>query len=310
MLLIFTQACQSTYAQAMATKTATAGEKAARSGLLSRKARLAASQHQPPSADKASASASAIASALVAEGSAQPFLHGAAIVEHAYNSDLPVGSSSGSSGAGLMEALTRYSETYSVQEPAALSALREETLRMYAHSPGAARMLCDPLQGAVLRMLATITSSKIILELGAFTGYSAMSLCLGLEGDALRSERRVVTCEPDAAPRAVAKRFVEQSGLRDQIDVRSNRAADVLQALREDAAQPPIDLAFIDADKKQYVQYVRTLIGTDGGRPLLRDGALVVVDNTLWKGMVLAEQVHVVCDNQSSCFMLPFIGAL
>jgi caffeoyl-CoA O-methyltransferase len=213
-------------------------------------------------------------------------------IEHAYNSGVLGG------GAGLMEALALYSEAHSVQEPANLAALREETLALYAQSPAAARMLCDPLQGRVLALLSTLSRARNVLELGAFTGYSALSLCQGLPGDPQAAERRVVTCEPDPAARAVAARHIALAGLEGRIELRADKAADVLAALRADEASPLLDIAFIDADKKQYVQYVRTLIGADDGRPLLADGALIIVDNTLWKGLVLShhlpphEKVH------------------
>jgi predicted O-methyltransferase YrrM len=211
-------------------------------------------------------------------------------MEHAYNSDIH-GATGQNSDVGLMEALTRYSEAHSVPEPPILVSVRQETLRLYADRPGAARMLCDPLQSAVLRMLVTTTNARNVLELGAFTGYSAIALALGLDGDAGHSERRVVTCEPDDAVREVAVKHIEQAGLSGRITVHSEKAADVLATLQGDPTQPLFDVAFVDADKKNYTQYVRTLIGLEGGRPLLRDGALILVDNTLWKGLVLAEEV-------------------
>jgi predicted O-methyltransferase YrrM len=211
-------------------------------------------------------------------------------IEHAYNSDIH-NVSGQNSEVGRMEALTRYSEAHSVPEPPILVAVREETLRLYADRPGAARMLCDPLQSAVLRLLVTITNARNVLELGAFTGYSAIALALGLDGDAVRGTRRVVTCEPDETAREVAMTHIEQAGLSGRITVHSEKAADVLATLQSDPTQPLFDVAFVDADKKNYTQYVRTLIGLEGGRPLLRDGALILVDNTLWKGLVLAEEV-------------------
>jgi predicted O-methyltransferase YrrM len=212
-------------------------------------------------------------------------------IEHAFNSDIR-NVFGQSSEVGLMEALTRYSEAHSLPEPPILVAVREETLRLYADRPGAARMLCDPLQSAVLRMLVTITNARNVLELGAFTGYSAIALALGLDGDAARSARRVVTCEPDDTAREVAMRHIEHAGLGGHITVHSDKAADVLATLQRDPTQPLFDLAFVDADKKNYTQYVRTLIGLENGRPLLRGGALILVDNTLWKGFVLAEEVR------------------
>jgi predicted O-methyltransferase YrrM len=218
-----------------------------------------------------------------------PSLRGARI-EHAFNSDIR-NVFGQSSEVGLMEALTRYSEAHSLPESAALVAVRQETLQLYADRPGAARMLCDPLQSALLRLLVTITNAKNVLELGAFTGYSAIALALGLDGDSAHSERRVVTCEPDDAAREVAVRYIEHAGLGGHITLHSDKAADVIATLQSDPTQPLFDLAFVDADKKNYTQYVRTLIGLEGRRALLRDGALILVDNTLWKGLVLAEEV-------------------
>jgi len=199
----------------------------------------------------------------------------------------------------MMEALSMYCEAQSEQEPPLLSQLRKETLAHYAGSPGAMRMLCDPLQGRLLALLATVTTAKLVLELGAFTGYSAICLATGLPGDDARSERKVVSCEPDAVARAIAQKYITQGGLQDTIDLRDAKAMAVIEAIRADPAEPVLDLVFLDADKKQYKQYVLALMGAaaGGGRPLLRDGALILVDNTLWKGLVLnVEEVNVVCE--------------
>jgi caffeoyl-CoA O-methyltransferase len=288
LLLVSTaQACQQKYTAAVAHRAAleTASKRSA--GLLSCTATRSISVGASAIGDTSPSIPADQEEAPLPE-SAPPLRE--ARMEHAFNSDIH-GVASQSSEVGLMEALTRYSEAHSIPEPPALVAVREETLRRYADRPGAARMLCDPLQSAVLRLLVTITNARNVLELGAFTGYSAIALALGLDGDAVRGTRRVVTCEPDDTARAVAMRHIEQAGLGGRITVHSEKAADVLATLQRDPTQPLFDIAFVDADKKNYTQYVRTLIGLEGGRALLRDGALILVDNTLWKGLVLAEEV-------------------
>jgi predicted O-methyltransferase YrrM len=288
LLLVSTaQACQQKYTAAMARRAAAETANKRSAGLLSRTATRSAS-----------AAASAIhgtSPSIPADQEEAPLPESApplreARIEHAFNSDIH-GVTRQSSEVGLMEALTRYSEAHSVPEPPILVSVREETLRLYADRPGAARMLCDPLQSAVLRMLVTITNARNVLELGAFTGYSAIALALGLDGDAVRGTRRVVTCEQDDAAREVAVRHIEHAELSGRITVHSDKAADLLATLQCDPTQPLFDVAFVDADKKNYTHYVRTLIGLENGRALLRDGALILVDNTLWKGLVLAEEV-------------------
>ncbi|OYW91254.1 MAG: hypothetical protein B7Z23_08480 [Pseudomonadales bacterium 32-61-5] len=223
----------------------------------------------------------------------------AVAIEHAYNRKVDTSAGTDPSGAGLMEALTQYCESYSDPEPPLLSRLRDETLAHYASAPGAARMLCDPLQGRLLAMLASITGAKLVLELGAFTGYSAICLAQGLDhlqdaGAATdrQAARKVITCEPDAVARGIAERYIVEGGLHGAIDLRNASAMSVIDSLRADPAQPLLDLVFLDADKKQYASYIQALMGDLGegearGRALLKEGALIVVDNTLWKGLVL-----------------------
>lgn len=272
--------------------------------LLSRRAQQKAVEQQYY-ADKAryAAEKSSVNEFAPPEERATPTLE----IEHAYNSKV-VGDPSDPSG-GLMEALTQYCETYSAQEPPLLSRLREATLAHYAGSPGATRMLCDPLQGRVLALLVTLTQARHVLELGAFTGYSALCLAQGLdaaEGEE-RQRRKVTSCEPDSIAREIALKFIAEAGLQDRIDLRHSKAMDVIESLRADPACEPLDLVFLDADKKQYKQYLLALMGDviEGGAPskaLLRDGALIVVDNTLWKGLVL-EHAVIRCSTQSPVFV-------
>jgi predicted O-methyltransferase YrrM len=202
-----------------------------------------------------------------------------------------------------VSALSEYCHRHSSLEPLALQLLREETLTAYASSPGAARMLSDPLQGRILTLLAAVSGAKRGLELGTFTGYSALSLALGMSRalssqpeDAARAS--LITCDTDPHATAIARRHFDSSGLGDAIDFRHQSAASLLAELcAEQIASPAFsgfDIVFLDADKKQYKEYLLTLLGEGGssstaaaGEPLLQDGALILVDNTLWKGHVL-----------------------
>lgn len=162
-------------------------------------------------------------------------------------------------------------------------------------------MLCDPLQGQLLSMLVSLSRAEHVLELGAFTGYSAICLAQGMDNDnsvAVSQSRRVISCEPDPVARGIARKHVQLGGLQDRVDIRDSKAADLLKSLQAESATAPFDLVFLDADKKQYTQYLHTLMGDDRqesgepGRQMLRDGALIIVDNTLWKGLVLEVEVR------------------
>ncbi|KAJ1431973.1 hypothetical protein B484DRAFT_448110 [Ochromonadaceae sp. CCMP2298] len=204
-------------------------------------------------------------------------------------------------------ALGSYCELQSQQEPPLLAELRAETQRQYATSVGALRMLSDPLQGRLLALLASLSNGRV-LEIGAFTGYSAICLAQGMDGG---GGRRVVSCEPDATAAALALRYIDLAGLRGQVDLRPLKGMELIAQLRRE--EGTFDLVFVDADKKQYKQYVQALMGeapdygepgsvsgsvsvsvgpesVGAGRCLLSEGALLVVDNVLWKGLVLEQE--------------------
>lgn len=301
--LHFSQACQSQHSHraALPSSTAPPGATAARvprGSILSRSAQRRAAEGEGRDGGDAN----------LREAQAEEVK-----IEHAYNSVAGSASAEPSAHLGTMEALSLYCEAQSEPEPPLLSSLREETLAHYAGSPGATRMLCDPLQGRLLALVATITKAKLVLELGAFTGYSAICLATGLAGDDTRGERQVISCEPDAVAREIALKYITQGGLLGTIDLRDAKAMAVIEALRADPAEPLLDLVFLDADKKQYKQYVLALMGgaAGGGRPLLRDGALILVDNTLWKGLVLdVNKVYVVHKSCVVAFHLTFLLSL
>jgi caffeoyl-CoA O-methyltransferase len=127
-------------------------------------------------------------------------------------------------------------------------------------------------QGAFLTLLARLLGARRIVEVGTFTGYSAICLARGLAPGG-----QLLCCDVSEEWTAIARRYWERAGLTDRIDLRIAPALDTLRALPE---RPEIDLVFIDADKTNYRNYYETLL------PRLRPGGLFVFDNVLWMGEV------------------------
>jgi caffeoyl-CoA O-methyltransferase len=162
-------------------------------------------------------------------------------------------------------------EEYCERHTTALTALHEQLLRETEENTTTVNFLVGELEGAFLKMLVRITQAKKILEVGMFTGYSALSLA-----EALPADGSIVTCELDPRAIEIARRFFARSPHRDKIEIREGRAADTLKTL-----QGPFDLCFIDADKPSYDYYY------DRCLELVRKGGLIVLDNMLRYGGVL-----------------------
>lgn len=174
----------------------------------------------------------------------------------------------------LDDELYAYVVALGAREDEALARVRRETAAL----GDIAVMQVSPDQGALLTMLARLLGARRALELGTFTGYSAICIARGLgEGGLL------VACEldPERAERARANFAV--AGVEDRVEVRVGRALDTLGELAGEEADP-FDLAFIDADKEGYADYYEHCLR------LLRPGGLIVIDNTLRGGDVLAEE--------------------
>ncbi|HVO50346.1 MAG TPA: class I SAM-dependent methyltransferase [Thermoanaerobaculia bacterium] len=149
-------------------------------------------------------------------------------------------------------------------------------LELEAHTTAHCRnpeMMAGPVEGAFLAMLVRLTGARRVLEIGLFTGYSALSMA-----EALPEDGRLVSCEIDPGAAAVAQSFLDRSDHGGKIDVRRGPALETLGALPPGAR---FDLAFLDADKENYVAYYESIV------PLLRPGALLVADNVLWSGAVV-----------------------
>ncbi len=171
----------------------------------------------------------------------------------------------------LDERLEEYARAHTADAPAVL---RELELYTKAHR-GDAGMLCGPVEGALLRLLVALTQARRVLEIGMYTGYSALSMAFALPDDG-----ELVACERDPEVAAIAELFFGRTPAGRKIRIRMGSAAATLEGLRDER----FDLVFIDADKENYsLYYDRTL-------PLVRPGGLIVADNTLWSGRVLAPQ--------------------
>jgi predicted O-methyltransferase YrrM len=134
-----------------------------------------------------------------------------------------------------------------------------------------ARMISGHLQGKVLSMLSKMIQPKYILELGTFTGYSAICLAKGLQENG-----KLITIEIDDELESMARKYFCKAGLQDKIEQRIGSALDIIPGLNES-----FDLAFLDADKREYVNYYQLLIDK------MQSGSYIIADNTLWNGKVL-----------------------
>ena len=152
---------------------------------------------------------------------------------------------------------------------AVLVDLADETVERLGDT---ARMQISPEQGAFLEWLTRLLGATNVVEVGTFTGYSSICLARGLA-----SGGRVLCCDVSEEWTAVARTYWERAGLEDRIELVLAPATETLAALPHD---PPIDLAFVDADKEGYPAYLELLAER------LRPGGVIAVDNTLWSGRV------------------------
>lgn len=171
---------------------------------------------------------------------------------------------------GLSDALYDYLLSVSLREPEILAELRRETMAMAERS-----MQIAPEQGQFMALLVRLTGARRILEIGTFTGYSALAMAL-----ALPPEGRIMACDVSEAWTAVARRYWQRAGVDGRIELRLAPASETLDALIGEGAQGTFDFAFIDADKGRYLDYYERSL------TLLRSGGLIAVDNTLWGGSV------------------------
>ncbi len=190
-----------------------------------------------------------------------------------------------------------YAESHTSESPPYLVSLAAET-RDTMESPG---MMVGPVEGKFLEMLVFTSRASRVLEIGTFTGYSA--LCMAA---ALPPAGHITTCESNPHHAEVARRHIAASGFADMIEVIEGPALETIAKL-----PGPFDLIFIDADKASYVDYYELALTKVTGR------GIIVADNTFWGGAVIdpkdrsadttairAFNDHVVKDNRVTCVQL------
>jgi len=160
-----------------------------------------------------------------------------------------------------------YAEAHSTSESNVGRRLREETYR----SMDCPQMVVGPLEGAFLKMMAQIVGAKRILEIGTFTGYSALGFAESLPPDG-----QIITCDIDPESTKFAQRYWAQSEHGNKILLKLGPALETMDEL-----QGLFDLIFIDADKTNYVNYYRR------GLELLSPTGIMLIDNVLWNGDVI-----------------------
>ncbi|HEY9066928.1 MAG TPA: class I SAM-dependent methyltransferase [Burkholderiaceae bacterium] len=170
----------------------------------------------------------------------------------------------------LDAALEDYVASHSVREHPAQTALREAT-RSHPH----AGMQIAPEQGQLMALLARLANARRTIEVGVFTGYSALTIALALPDDGY-----VLACDISDEYTRIGRPFWERAGVAHKIDLQLAPAVQTLDARIAAGEAGRYDFAFIDADKSGYDSYYERCL------TLLRPGGLIVLDNTLWSGEV------------------------
>lgn len=163
-----------------------------------------------------------------------------------------------------------YCEMHTSPESKVLADLNHETY-MTQKVP---RMLAGHLQGVFLRMISRMIEPHRILEIGTFTGYSAINLAYGLERGGM-----LHTIEINIGQQEIIRKYVREAGLEDRIILHFGEALKIIPTLNESW-----DLVYIDADKENYLNYYKLLID------ILRPGSFILADNALWDGKVLLKK--------------------
>jgi caffeoyl-CoA O-methyltransferase len=170
----------------------------------------------------------------------------------------------------LDKRLHRYIVEHSVREHPVQRALREATAGM-KH----AGMQISPEQGQFMALLVQMLGARRTIEIGVFTGYSALSVALALPPDG-----KIVACDVSEEWTAIGRKHWEKAGVAAKIDLRLAPALDTLDKLIAAGGAGQYDFAFIDADKGNYPGYYERCM------TLVRRGGLITLDNTLWSGRV------------------------
>jgi predicted O-methyltransferase YrrM len=175
----------------------------------------------------------------------------------------------------LSDELYDYVVRVGLREPDLMRRLREETAGLEERD-----MQIGPEQGQFMALLVELTGARHALEVGTFTGYSALAVALALPVDG-----RVVACDVNEEWTRIARRYWEDAGVAHKIELRLGPAVDTLKDLLAKGHADDFDFAFIDADKANYDAYYEIAL------KLVRRGGLIAIDNTLWSGKVIDPSV-------------------
>ncbi|MGJ8761258.1 MAG: O-methyltransferase [Polaribacter sp.] len=167
----------------------------------------------------------------------------------------------------LPENIDNYVVEHSQQEPTILKELSKETWQKVLNP----RMLSGAFQGRVLSMIAKLIQPKNILEIGTYTGYSALCLAEGLA-----SEGKIFTLDKNEELETLQNKYFEKSGFRNQIAQFVGNAIEIIPTIDQ-----KFDLVFIDADKSNYINYFHLIIDK------MNSGGIILSDNVLWSGKVV-----------------------
>lgn len=176
----------------------------------------------------------------------------------------------------LTPSLYEYILKHSVKEHPVLLDLRQYTAQLPA-----ARMQISPDQGQFLAWLVGLLGAKKTIDIGVFTGYSALAVALALpEGG------QVMACDRDATIIKIAQEYWLKAGVADKIHLEIAPALETLNQLIEDGHQESFDFVFIDADKRNYQNYYELSLS------LIRQGGVIAIDNVLWSGRVADQTIQ------------------
>jgi len=198
-------------------------------------------------------------------------------------------------------AVARYAAEHTVQPDELQLRLVAETAE---RTGGRSRMQISPHQGGFMAMLVSLMGAREAIEVGTFTGYSALAVARALPPDG-----RLLCLDVSEEWTSIGRRYWDEAGVGDKVELRLGPGLDTLRAL---PVEERFDVAFIDADKPAYLDYVAELV------PRLRQGGLIMVDNTLWSGTVADPQANddttvairdfndaVAADPRLTCVVLP-----
>jgi caffeoyl-CoA O-methyltransferase len=164
-------------------------------------------------------------------------------------------------------------EEYAAEHTTQVGDLFERLAEETRERTTAPQMMVGRIEGQFLARLVRLSRAKRILELGTFTGYSSISMASELPPNG-----RIITCDVDPDATAIARRYMDESGFGDRIEIRLGPALETIQTL-----EAPFDIVFIDADKPNYEAYYEATL------PLLAEDGVLIADNVLWSGRVVED---------------------